>query len=258
MTSSSIRPNRLRQIWQDGGAAANGWITLPSTLIAETLAHLNFDSITLDMQHGHIDYRDAWGMLTAISTTDTVPIVRVPWNEPGILMRVLDAGAYGVICPMINTREQAEAFVAACRYPPLGERSYGPIRAKLYGGADYYETANQTVMTFAMIETPEAIKNIAEITSVPGLDGIYIGPGDLSASMGQRPKFDHGPGPVRDAINTALKAAVDNGTIAGIHNATAEYAREMIGAGFQIVSVSSDLKFMSDGIENSLAILKAR
>ncbi len=252
-----MRANKLRQIWQDGGAAANGWITLPSTLIAETLAQMDFDSITLDMQHGHIGYRDAWDMLTAISTTDTVPIVRVPWNEPGILMRVLDAGAYGVICPMINTRDQAISFVAACRYPPLGERSYGPIRAKIYGGADYYAKANDTVLTFAMIETPEAIENISDIISVNGLDGIYIGPGDLSASMGYTPNFDHGSGPVKDAILSALHAARAAGKFAGIHNATSSYAREMIAAGFNLVSVASELKLMSDNIEQTLAELKA-
>ena len=119
-------------------------------------------------------------MLQAISTTDTVPVVRVPWLEPGILMKTLDAGAYGVICPMVNTREDAQKLVAWTHYAPRGTRSFGPVRALLYGGADYPQHANDTIVTFAMIETAQALDNLDEILSVEGLDAVYIGPSDLS------------------------------------------------------------------------------
>ena len=154
-----MRKNRLRTIWSEGGTVMNGWLHLPSSFSAEVMAHANYDSLTLDMQHGPIDYGSLVSMLQAISTTDTVPVVRVPWHDPGVIMQVLDAGCYAVICPMVNSREEAEAFVGACRYPPDGYRSFGPYRATLYGGEDYTEHANETVVTIAMIETREALRS---------------------------------------------------------------------------------------------------
>ena len=131
----------------------NGWLHIPSTFGAEVMAHAGYDSLTIDLQHGASDFAGALGMMQAISTTEAVPFVRVPWNDPGLIMRLMDAGAYGVICPMINTGEEAEKFVGACRYPPEGYRSFGPFRATLYAGADYPANANETVVTMAMIET---------------------------------------------------------------------------------------------------------
>src|SRR6266478_5182765 len=129
-----MRENLLKALWQDGAYAVNGWVTLPATFSAEIMAQQGWDSLTIDLQHGLIDYQTAVGILQAISTTPTVPLVRVPWLDPAIIMKVLDAGAYGVICPMINSAAQAAAFVAACRYPPAGIRSCGPIRANIYAG----------------------------------------------------------------------------------------------------------------------------
>ena len=148
-----MRDNRLREIWKSGQAAVNGWLAIPNGFSAETMAHQGWDSLTVDMQHGVVDYQAMVGMLQAISTTDTVPIVRVPWLEPGILMKTLDAGAYAVICPMVNSREDAERLVAWTHYAPRGTRSFGPVRASLYGGADYPKHANETIVVFAMIET---------------------------------------------------------------------------------------------------------
>ena len=174
-----MRENTIQSIWADGGAVLNGWLAIPSSWSAEVLANQGWDSLTVDMQHGLADLSQALSMMQAISTTSTIPLVRVPWNEPGVIMRSLDMGAYGVICPMINSRAECEAFVGACRYHPDGYRSLGPTRARVYAGADYMQHANSTVLTFAMIETSEAVKNIDEIVSVPGLDAIYIGPNDL-------------------------------------------------------------------------------
>lgn len=250
-----MRPNKIRELWQDGKSAVNGWLTIPSALVAETVAHEAFDSVTVDMQHGNIDYQAAWHMLTAISTTDTVPFVRVPWREPGIVMAMLDAGAYGIICPMINTAEEAEDFVSMCRYAPAGRRSYGPIRAALYGGSDYQQKANDTVVTMAMIETREAVDNVADIVAVPGLDAVYIGPSDLSVALGHAPQFDHEPGPVFDAIEAILEAAQAQGIPAGIHNGSAEYALRMVNRGFQFVSISTDVRLLTERIQNSLKVV---
>ncbi|MCH7735699.1 MAG: hypothetical protein IH961_10865 [Chloroflexi bacterium] len=169
-----MRQNRLREIWGGGGHSINGWLGIPSSYSAEVMAHQGWDSLVVDLQHGVVDYQTAVTMLQAVSTTDVVPMARVPWLEPGIIMKMLDAGCYGIICPMVNTRAEAEAFVGACRYAPDGYRSYGPVRATLYAGADYQANANATVLALAMIETAKALENLDEIVSVPGLDGVYI------------------------------------------------------------------------------------
>ena len=140
-----MRANRIRELWASGKPALNCWITLPGTLAAEMLAHQGWDSLTVDLQHGGSDFASMCAMFAAISTTDTVPLMRVAWNTPGDVMRALDAGAYGVICPNIESVEECERFVGACRYPPDGYRSFGPKRGLLYGGKDYVHHANQTI-----------------------------------------------------------------------------------------------------------------
>jgi len=240
-----MRENRVRTIWKKGEAALNGWLAIPTTFSAETMAHAGWDSLTIDMQHGVVDYQAAVNMLTAISTTATVPFVRVPWLDPGIVMKMLDAGAYGVICPMINTRADAEKLVAAMRYPPIGTRSFGPIRGLLYGGPDYALHANDTVIAFAMIETRQALENLDEILSVKGVNAIYIGPSDLSLALGCTPKLDQDEKPVVAAIDHILARAKAHGVVAGIHNATTDYALKMIAKGFQFVTVGSDSRLMA-------------
>ena len=239
-----MRENIIRTKLECGEAVVNGWLTIPSGVAAEAQAHAGFDSLTLDMQHGPLHYDAALPMLQAVSTTNVTPLARVPWNEPGIIMKMLDAGCYGIICPMVNSRAECEAFVGACRYPPLGYRSYGPTRVSLYAGADYAENANTTVLTFAMIETAQALDNLDDILSVEGLDAIYVGPADLSQSLGGPPGADFEDGPVPEALDTILAAAKRHGVYAGLHNASAAYSRRMIDRGFQFVTVQSDLIFL--------------
>lgn len=252
-----MRENRIRQLWAAGKAAVNGWLAIPNGFSAETMARAGWDSLTIDMQHGVVDYQAAVDMLTAISTSDTVPLVRVPWLDPGIIMKMLDAGAYGVICPMINTRADAERLVAATRYPPRGNRSFGPIRALLYAGADYARHANDTVLAFAMIETRQALDNLDDILSVEALDAIYIGPADLSLALGCTPKFDQDEPPVVEAIAHILARAKAHGVAAGIHNGTPEYALKMIEQGFDLVTVASDARLMAAGAQQVLATMRA-
>jgi 4-hydroxy-2-oxoheptanedioate aldolase len=251
-----MRANIIRNIWATGGAVVNGWLAIPSIFSAETMAHQGWDSLTVDMQHGVTDYTSLIPMLTAISTTDTVPIVRVPWLEPGILMKALDAGAYGVICPMINTAADAKAFVQYTTYPPRGQRSFGPIRSLLYSGADYAKHADDTIVRFAMIETKQALDNLEDILSVEGIDAIYIGPADLSNALGCTPKFDQDEKPVVDAIDHILARAKAHGVYAGIHNATPEYAEKMVKKGFQFVSIGSDARFMAAGAKAAVDKMK--
>lgn len=251
-----MRSNRLRQIWASGGAAINGWLAVPSGFSAETMAHQGWDSLTIDLQHGVVDYQVAVTMLTAISTTNTVPMVRVPWLDPGHLMKALDAGAYAVICPMINSAEDAAKLVAWTKYPPIGTRSFGPIRGLLYGGADYPEHANDTVAVFAMIETRQGLDNLEEILSVPGLDAVYVGPSDLSLALGCRPTFDDVDPAAAEAIELIVAKAKEYGKVAGIHNGTPEAALKRIQMGYQFVTVSSDARLMASGSQQILSSVR--
>ncbi len=252
-----MRPNRLREIWARGGAVANGWLAIPNSFSAETMAHQGWDSLTIDLQHGVVDYQAMVTMLQAISTTDTVPVVRVPWLEPGILMKTLDAGAYAVICPMVNSRADAEKLVAYTHYAPRGTRSFGPVRALLYGGADYPVHANDTIVTFAMIETAQALDNLEEILSTPGLDAIYIGPSDLSLALGCNPTFDDLDPKAATAVEHILARAKAHGLVAGIHNGSPEAAARRIAMGFQFVTISSDARLMAAGSQQVLSTLRA-
>lgn len=252
-----MRENRLRALWRDNRAAVNGWLHIPNSFCAEVMAQQGYDSLTVDMQHGVIDYPALVTMLQAISTTPTVPVVRVPWLEPGILMKALDAGAYGVICPMVNTREDAQKLVAYTHYAPRGTRSFGPIRAQLYGGADYPEHADATIVVFAMIETRQALDNLDAILSVEGLDAVYIGPTDLALSLGCRPNMDEPEPPVAEAIDHILARAQAHRVIAGIHNMGPDAARARVAKGFRFVSISSDARLMAAGSQQLLAKMRA-
>ena len=240
-----MRENTLRAIWARGGAVVNGWLAIPSAFSAEVMAHQGFDSLTIDMQHGVVDYQVAVTMLQAIATTPVIPLARVPWNDPGRLMKILDAGVYGVICPMINTRAEAEALVAACKYPPRGYRSWGPVRASIYAGADYGDRANPDLLVMPMIETAEALKNLDEILSVPGVDAVYVGPSDLSLALGCKPRLDQTDPPVVEAQQRIVEACRRHGVVAGIHNNTAAYALTMIEAGYRFVTLASDARFLA-------------
>jgi 4-hydroxy-2-oxoheptanedioate aldolase len=252
-----VRKNRLKEIFKEGGSAVNGWLQIPNSFTAELMANQNWDSLTLDMQHGVIDYSSAVSMLQAISTTNVTPLARVNWNEPGQIMKILDAGAYGVICPMVSNKKEAENFVQACLYPPKGYRSYGPIRGLVYGGADYAERANDEILKFAMIETKESLNNLDEIMKTPGLDGVYIGPADLSLAIGEKPSFDKPDGdPVFKVIMKILEYAKKNKIVAGIQNGQPEYAEKMIKKGFQFVTIGSDQRYMTAAAKDALSKIK--
>lgn len=253
-----MRENLLRKIWASGGAAVNGWLAIGNSFSAETMAHQGWDSLTIDLQHGVIDYQAMVPMLQAISTTAVTPVVRVPWLEPGILMRVLDAGAYGVICPMVNSRADAENLVAWTHYAPMGTRSFGPVRASIYGGSDYPQLANSTIVTFAMIETAKALDNLDAILSVEGLDAIYIGPSDLSLALGCAPAFDDVDPKVSEAIDHILERAKAHGVVAGIHNGVPHVALARIEKGFQFVTVSSDARLLAASAAQTVAAMRAK
>lgn len=251
-----MRENRLRTLWAQDQAAVNGWLAVPNSFSAEVMAHQGWDTLTIDLQHGLIDYSAMVGMLQAISTTPTVPIVRVPWLEPGIVMKALDAGAYGVIAPMVNTADDAARLVAWTHYAPQGTRSFGPVRAALFGGADYPAHANRTIVAFAMVETAQALDNLDAILSVEGLDAIYIGPSDLSLALGCKPVFDDVEPKVQQAIEHIVARATAHGVKAGIHNGRPDVALARIAKGFRFVTVSSDARILAAGAQELLGAMR--
>ena len=242
-----MRANRLKALWADGRPALNGWCSMPGGFGAELMANQGWDTVTIDTQHGLIGYSDMLAMLQAISTTDATPLVRVSWNQPGEIMRALDAGAYGVICPMINDAAECAAFVEACRYPPDGFRSSGPTRAAVYGGADYQAHANREMLTFAMIETADGLANVEAIVATPGLDAVYIGPSDLSLAIGGPPGQDSDAPALMAAFDRILSACQARGLKVGVHCASTAYARKMIDRGFDLVTAGNDVRYLSAG-----------
>ncbi len=252
-----MRKNKLKQMFKEGKPIINGWLQIPSAFSAEVMAHQGWDSCTIDMQHGVIDYSNALPMLQSISSTNVTPLARVNWNEPGQIMKILDAGCYGIICPMVSNRKEAENFVQACLYPSLGYRSFGPIRGLLYGGADYGKEANNEILKLAMIETRESLTKLDEILDTPNLDGIYIGPADLSLAVGEEPGFDKPENTLAyKEILRILESAKKRKLLAGIHNGTVEYAKKMVSKGFDLVTIGSDQKFMSTGAKTVIETIK--
>lgn len=250
-----MRKNACKQKWTSGEVAYGAWLMIPSTISAEAVAHQGFDYVCVDMQHGFIDYADAVVMLQAISLSKSMPFVRVPWNEPGIIGRVLDAGAMGVIIPMVNSADEARAAVSACRYHPLGGRSYGPSRASWYGGADYFEHANEEVACIPMIETARSVEHLDEILAVPGIDAVYVGPSDLSVTYGQTPRPDN-DGAFEAARIKIATACAARGITAGIH-ANASLAAKHAAAGYRMVTISADISSLQGRMGEDLARARA-
>lgn len=249
-----MQNNRLKPIFEAGDAALNGWLHIPSTWSAEVMARAGWDSVTVDMQHGMHSMESAIQLVQAISITDAVPLVRVNWNTPGEIMRLLDAGAYGIICPMVNTRAECEAFVGACLYPPLGYRSLGPTRAKLALGMDYADHANDEILTIAMVETKEALDNVAEIASVPGLSMVFVGTSDLRLSLlATGTTAETIDSAVEDALDTILETCHANNILAGLFTMGPDSAQQMIARGFQFVTVKTDTMLLSEYAQQMIA-----
>jgi 4-hydroxy-2-oxoheptanedioate aldolase len=238
--------NKLRARLAAGKAAVNGWLAIPSGFSAEVMAQCGWDSITVDLQHGVQDYQSMVQCFQAMDRHPITPLVRVPWNEPGIIGKCLDGGAWGIICPMVNNAAEAKALADACLYPPLGKRSNGPIRAAMYGEASSYQTiANSEVMVITMIETQQGIDNIDEILSVPGISGIYIGPSDMGLALGMVPSLDREEPIILDIYKRLLASCKKHGKFAGLHNGTAAYAARMIQMGFQFTTIANDSGLMA-------------
>ena len=241
----------LREKWAAGDETLGLWLSVPSSLTAEITARQPVDYVCVDTQHGVIDYAQSMVMIQAIDLCGGTPLVRVPWNEPGIIGKSLDAGAHGVIVPMVNTREQAEAVVRAVRYAPDGTRSWGPVMAGMRH-ADNRSWAAAHVAVIPMIETAEAISNLDEILSTPGIDAVYVGPADLSISLGLEPYGTDGTPAFDDALAAVVDGCRRHGVVPGIH-ATGPLTPRRREQGFRMITVTSDALAVRAGFASELA-----
>ena len=236
-----------------GAKSVNGWCAIPSAVTAEIMGRQGFDLMTVDLQHGLIDYQMALTMLQVLQGLPAPVLARVPWNEPGIVMKCLDAGFSGVICPMVNTVEDARALVQSSRYAPLGSRSFGPTRANMVFGTGYAKAANGSILVLAMIETRSALQNLEAILAVEGIDGVYVGPSDLGLSLGHEPTLDPTAAEVLAAIATILTRTKAAGRIAGIHTGSPEMIRRMFAQGADFASLLSDARIFTSALAGQLA-----
>lgn len=250
--------NKVKQLWSEGKPALNGWCSIGNPFTAEIMAAQGYDSITIDWQHGALDYSDVLPMLQTMRASGATLMARVPWLDPAAIMKALDAGAMGIICPMINNRAESEEFVSYMRYPPHGQRSFGPTRANI--AIPGYGTAmDDQVLALAMIETKEGVANLQEIAATPGLDGIYIGPADLTlgTQAGRlAPGFDREEPEMIELIKRIAQACKENGIHACLHCGTPEYAARAIGWGFELTTVSGDSRLLAAAAAESVATFR--
>lgn len=244
----------LRDLWRDGETTLGLWAGIPSSMVTESLARAGVAYVCCDNQHGLIDYQASVAMFQGVIVGGSNPIARAPWNEPGIIGKLLDAGAQGVIVPMVNSAEEARAAVAACRYPPHGARSWGPagVAPRI---ADYYAASPDQVATIVMVETVAALNDVDAIVETPGVDAVYVGPADLSLSLGLPPGNNDDSPEFTEALETIVAACKNAGVVAGIHS-TGSLTPRRLEQGFTMVTVSADNVAMAVGVRTELA--KAR
>lgn len=251
-----MRVNKIKTAIAEHRSVINGWLAIPSSYSAEIMGHQGYDAVTVDLQHGMIDFASALAMLQALSATPAVPLVRVADDTPAQIMRLLDAGAYGVICPMISTAEQAQRFVSACRYPPHGNRSFGPARGLLYGGSDYPLHANHEILTLAMIETREGLANIDAILDTEGLDGVFIGPNDLSLTLTGTASAESTHPDMLAAIERVVSRCREKHKIAGIICTSGTAAAHRIAGGFNFVTPANDVMQLGRASREAIALAR--
>lgn len=254
-----MHENKLKSLWASGGQAINGWLGIANTFTAEIMANQAYDALTIDMQHGAVDYPDALQMMQAMWGRGPTILARVPWLEPGAIMKAMDGGAMGIICPMVSTRDQAEEFVSYMRYPPVGSRSSGPTRARYAYDEAYMTWANDQVLAMAQVETGQAMDNLSDLVTTPGLDAVYVGPSDLALGMsnGALPGgLDREEPEMIEAIQHIVATAHDAGIKAVLHTATPDYARRGLDWGYDMVTLGSDVGYLATGAAKSIQAVR--
>ena len=247
--------NPVKQKLRAGKPAVGTWLSLCSAIAAETMGHIGWDWLVVDVQHSPIGHENMVRCFQAITLTDAVPMARVAWNDPIAIQRVLDAGAFGIVVPMVNSAEDAKRAVGATKYAPQGYRSSGGGRLGLYVD-DLFTWSNEELLVVVMIEHIKAVEAAKEILSVEGVDACFIGPGDLAASMGFHPREATQHPEHEEAIMRVLEAGKEVGTPVGKHCYSAEEIRQRIAQGFQFLAFNSDARFLNREAEREFAKIK--
>jgi len=247
----------VRERWAASEVALNAWSTFGGASAASVLSAAGFDAVTVDLQHGEHTLDRLGEVVGAIERAGAVPFVRLGWNDPGSVMRALDLGARGLICPMVDTAEDAAAFVRFCRYPPLGARSYGPVRSAFGTGREHTDVANAAVLAFAQIETADGFANVEAICATPGLDGVYVGPADLSLTLAFEGFADLASREMLDALDRVVAAASAREVVPGIHAPSIERAVDMARRGFRFVGSAGDTELLRAGAAEGLERARA-
>ncbi len=253
-----MKTNFVRAKLKRGEASIGTWLTLPDPTAARLMAQVGFDWLTVELEHTGTSLETAAQSLGNIVTADTVPLARIPWNTGENIKRVLDIGAWGIVVPMVNSRAEAEAAVAAARYHPQGVRSVGgQLHAVNFDTdpATYYARANEEILVVIMAEHVEAIQAADDILSVPGIDAVFIGPNDLLNSMGKRPAFESDDPEFVEAVNHILKTARKHGVAPGIHVADPAAAQRRLAEGFQFLALASETGMMLAKARELAAVL---
>jgi 4-hydroxy-2-oxoheptanedioate aldolase len=249
-------PNSVKARLKAGEAVVGTWLAIPSAVSARFAAQLGFDFLTVDMEHQPIGIETASAMFAAIAGAGVTPLARIPWNTAENIKRVLDCGAHGIVVPMVNTREEAEAAVAAAKYPPTGIRSVGGVLHAMNFKTDpatYYARANDEILVVVQAESPQGVANAEEILSVPGVDAVFIGPNDLLSMMGQTPRMENDSPQFVEALDHILKTAQKHGVAAGIHTANHEACSRRMAQGFRFMAIASDARFLVAGGQADLS-----
>lgn len=252
---TTLPADRLRRQLETGPVVVNAWVSGDSTYLAEVLSHAGYDAVTIDLQHGLFDVGSAIRLLQATSAGPAVGLARSPSLDPAVIGKLLDGGAWGIICPAIDSPEAARALVAACRYPPSGLRSYGPARGLLVGGPDYPALANDAVLTWAMIESAQGLAHLDDILGVEGLDGIYVGPNDLAMSLGEVVA----PGltdRLRQVLVDIAAACRQAGRFSGVFAADPETAGWLAEVGYDMVTPGNDVGLLRDAASRRIEVVR--
>ncbi|BDG62275.1 HpcH/HpaI aldolase family protein [Caldinitratiruptor microaerophilus] len=250
-----METNRVKRQLQVGTPSIGTWLTVPSPFVAETLAAAGFDWLTVDMEHSPFDWHTAALMFMAVRSQGGVPLVRIPWNTGENIKRALDYGAWGIVVPMVNSREEAEAAVAGAKYPPQGIRSVGGARHALSFAAkpaEYFARANDEILVVLQIEHIRAVENVDAIVSVPGVDAVFIGPNDLAASMGLPPGYERDEPQVVQAIRHVRERAAAHGVAAGIHCSDGAAVARRVEEGFRLLALGSDGRLLTQAAVEQL------
>lgn len=243
----------LRQKWARGETVFGMWAALPCGFAAELLCAPGVDYVCIDQQHGLVDYADMVAMMRAIEGRGTTALTRVPANQAWLIGKALDAGAQGVVVPMVSNRQEAAAAAAACRYFPKGVRSFGPVRASMVMDSRDIAVVGDGVLCFVMVETREGVEKVDEIAATPGIDGIYVGPADLALGLGLPPNLDKEEPEHVAAVERILAACRRHGIVPGIQCGSGKSARKFADKGFRFVTFSKDSSLLPASVEKEVA-----